>query len=299
LAGEDLQHPLALVFGEKRGKPLDHLAHVGRVEGRQDQMSRLGSLKGDRRGFLVADLPDEDDIRGLSEGAPQSLREIGRVEPDSPLGENGLLPREDELDRILDRHHMTFQAAVHPVQQRGERRGFARSSRPGHDQQAGASLDRGPQQFRRHAERVEIGGGCGDPAQDRAFLTETAVKIHPETHTVPREETGVMVAGLPRHPAGFSEGDEIGPAQGRSLQRSDASRNPHHRRLPRLKNEIGGLVFHGGPAVELDGIRSWGHKIKLSQLPPAVQSAPPMVRSGIATGNRTPIMRMRTACPNR
>ena len=69
-----------------------------------------------------------------------------------------------------------------------------------------------------------------------------------------------------------------------------------------MKDQVGGLVFLSGPAIELDGVRNGWHCYagNLGQRQTRVQQRRKARKeAGIATGNRTPIMRMRTACPNR
>jgi hypothetical protein len=57
----------------------------------------------------------------VSQGSTQAFGEAGRIEAHGTLGEKRLLALEHELHRILDRHDVTLQIAVHPLEHRGKR----------------------------------------------------------------------------------------------------------------------------------------------------------------------------------
>jgi hypothetical protein len=110
------------------------------VEGREDEVARLG---GGQRGLdrlVVAHFADEDDVGVLAQGAPEGQRKALRVDVDLALVHDGLLVAVQELDRVLDRHDVLVAGRVDVVDHRGERRRLARAGRPGAQDQAALLL---------------------------------------------------------------------------------------------------------------------------------------------------------------
>ncbi len=74
----------------------------------------MAGLGGEQAGFdrlEVAHFADEDDVRILPQRAAQRLRERPRVDRDLALVDDRLAVAVQELDRILDRHHVRASAS--------------------------------------------------------------------------------------------------------------------------------------------------------------------------------------------
>src|SRR6266540_3233166 len=79
------------------------------------QMPCLGGLDGDRDGFQIAQLADENDIRILAQGGAKRIPKRHGVKPDLPLCNDASLVRVDELDRILDGDDVIRAGAIHEI----------------------------------------------------------------------------------------------------------------------------------------------------------------------------------------
>ena len=176
---------------------------------------------------------------------------------------------------------MAFQVAVHPLQHGGKCRGFARSGGARDDQDPRLAAGHLPEEGGGNPELVKVGRRCIDPAQDGGVETQGTVKVHAETHSLPGDITGIVVVGGVRDAAVGAEFPEVLTLQGWSIHRRDTPGNPHDGRLPRMEDQVGGIVFLGGPAVELDGFRRGGHRLGKPKpqafLRPAAESCHGMV----------------------
>ncbi len=98
---------------------------VGRVNGREDQVSRLRGAQGDAHGLRVPHLSDDEDVRSLTHGGSQGGREVRSVRSDLDLFDETGAVRMLVLDRVLDRDDVAGVAAVDLLDERRERRGLA------------------------------------------------------------------------------------------------------------------------------------------------------------------------------
>src|SRR5437016_1120628 len=128
---------MLLVLGrEKIQIALHRVGNLLRMHGRNNEMSRLRSLEGRQRRFVIPDLTDKNDIGRLTKGAPQSDRKSASVTSDLSLGEMTAIAGELILDGILDRHYVSLQVLVHPLKKRGDGGGFPCAGWPGDKDQA-------------------------------------------------------------------------------------------------------------------------------------------------------------------
>ena len=84
-AGEHGADLLLLRRREELDHPADGLGGVDRVQGREDEVARLGRLERGLRGLGVAELADQDRVRILAEHAAERLAEALGVEADLAL----------------------------------------------------------------------------------------------------------------------------------------------------------------------------------------------------------------------
>ena len=122
---------LLLALGEELDHATDGLGGVDRVQRREDEVARLGSLEGGLRGLGVAELADHDRVRVLAERPAQRLAEALGVEPDLALVDDRLLVGVEDLERVLDRHDVRAPRPVDVVEHRREGRRLARACRAG------------------------------------------------------------------------------------------------------------------------------------------------------------------------
>ena len=95
-------------------------------------MSGLRCLEGGGDGLQVSHLTHQDDLGGLAQGGPQGVGEILGVGANLSLIDGRLVVAVEILDRILNRDDVYRLVVVHPVDERRQRRGFARAGRAGH-----------------------------------------------------------------------------------------------------------------------------------------------------------------------
>ena len=112
-------------------------------------MAALGCL-------VVGDVGDDDDVRVLANRPVDRFGEVGSVDPDLALGDDGQLVRVEDLDRIFDGDDRDRAGAVDVVDDRRHRRALARARRTGDEDQSlflvGEATD-----HRRQAEVLKAG----------------------------------------------------------------------------------------------------------------------------------------------
>jgi hypothetical protein len=121
-------------------RPPPTLGSVQRVQGREDEVTRLGGLQRGLRRLGVAELADEDDVGILAENTAQRLAEAFGVEADLALVDDAAVIRMEDLDGILDGHDVLLTRAVDLVEHRRERRRLAGAGRAGHEHEAALLL---------------------------------------------------------------------------------------------------------------------------------------------------------------
>src|SRR5438105_325900 len=139
-AGELNADLLLLMRRKDRDDAVDRLRRVEGVQGGEDQVARL---RRQQRGFdrlEVAHFADEDDVRILSQGAPQRVREGHRVHADLALVDERAVVAVQVFDRILDRHDVRGAGRCALVDPRRERRALARAGGARHEHQAALVL---------------------------------------------------------------------------------------------------------------------------------------------------------------
>src|SRR6266446_3567571 len=95
-----------------------------RMHGRNNEMSGFRSLQRRQRSLVIPDLTDKNDIWRLTKRTPQPDRKSAGVTSDLSLGEMTAIAGELILDGILDRHYMSHQVLVHPLEEGGDGGGF-------------------------------------------------------------------------------------------------------------------------------------------------------------------------------
>ena len=122
-----------LLRGKHPEDPVDRLTGVDRMQGGQNQMSRLRGGEGNLHRFPITDLADQDHLGGLPERGPQSVRECIEITPHFPLVEGGLFMGVGVFDGVLQGDHMDRFFFVDLVQHCRKRRGLPGSRRTGYE----------------------------------------------------------------------------------------------------------------------------------------------------------------------
>jgi hypothetical protein len=156
LQGARELHPdlVLLLGGEDVDDAVDRLRRALGVQRREDEVPGLGRGQRGRNRLEVAHLADQDDVRVLTQGGPQRVREARRVGADFALVDDAAAVPVEELDRILDREDVLVPCPVDLVDQRRERRRLAGAGGAGHEDEA-ARLLRELREMRRQTELVE------------------------------------------------------------------------------------------------------------------------------------------------
>ena len=114
----------------------DRLAAVGRVQGREHEVTRLGSREPDLDSLQVAHFAHEHHVGVLAQRSPQRRREAHAVGADLALIHDGPLVADQELDRVLDRDDVIGARRVDVVDDGRKRRRLARARRAGDQDEA-------------------------------------------------------------------------------------------------------------------------------------------------------------------
>ena len=126
---------------------------VGVQRGEDEEPGLRGGQRHPDR-LEVAHLADEKRVGVFAQRGLHAAREIGDVRPDLALGEDGLVVDVDELDGVLDRDDVAVDLLVDPVEDRRERRRFARARRSGDENEA-ARIEREIRDRGRKAELLD------------------------------------------------------------------------------------------------------------------------------------------------
>jgi hypothetical protein len=96
-----------------------------RMQGRNNEMSGFRSLKSRQRRLVITDFTNKNDIRRLTQRAPQASSKTAGITSNLSLGEMTPIVGELILDGVLDRHDVSHQIVVHPLKQRRDGGGFS------------------------------------------------------------------------------------------------------------------------------------------------------------------------------
>jgi hypothetical protein len=164
-AGQLQADLLLLVRREDRDDAVDRLGGVERVQRREHEVAGFGGEQAGLDRLEVAHFADEDDVGILPQRAAQRLRERSRVDRHLALVDDRLAVAVEELDRILDRHHVRAARPVDVVDHRRERRALAAAGRAGdqHEPRSSRRCASAPRQ----AELVDRPDLHRDDAQDQ------------------------------------------------------------------------------------------------------------------------------------
>ncbi len=153
-------------------------------------MAGFRRAQGDLDRFLVAHLPDENDLGRLAQGRAQAVGVGIKINAQFTLVERGLLVRVHKFHRVFQRDDMDGLGLIDLVEDGGERGGFAGTGRAGDKDQPGLFLGdfledfRGLQFLQRRNDDVQLA------ADDRVIAT-LRKHIHPETGLVGKGIGGV------------------------------------------------------------------------------------------------------------
>ena len=104
---------------------IDRLRRVGGVQRREHQVTGLGRLERGVQRIDVSNLTDEQDVRILSQHAPQRLRKAVGIGAHLALVDAALDVAVQELDRIFDRDDVGVPVLVDVMKHRRQRRRFS------------------------------------------------------------------------------------------------------------------------------------------------------------------------------
>src|SRR5439155_24145776 len=113
--------------GKHSNNALDCLRGIYRVQGREDEVPRLGCFQSNLNRFFVAHFPHQDHLWRLPQSRAQSKSEIGSVTVQFSLMDDGALVAVHEFHRILDGHNVVGLCLIDPVHNRCQGRRLTRT----------------------------------------------------------------------------------------------------------------------------------------------------------------------------
>ena len=179
---EPLPHLLLLFHGKHSDHAIHRLRRADRVQRGVNHVARLRRRQRDLHRLAVANFPDQNHLRRLSQSRAQADREVRKILAQFALAEGRLLVRMQKFDRVLERHHVDFVLLVDLVEHRRQRRRLAAARRPGHEDQPRFFLDhlaknlRQPERVERRNLRAQL------PHHDRVIAV-----VLENVHAKPRE----------------------------------------------------------------------------------------------------------------
>ena len=123
--GEHVPHLCLLVRRVERQNTVDRLGRIRGVQRREDEVAGFRGLERRVEGVEVPNLADEQDVRVLSEHAPQRLAKAVGVGSDFALVDAALDVAVQELDGVFDRDDVRVPVLIDVVEHRRERRRFS------------------------------------------------------------------------------------------------------------------------------------------------------------------------------
>src|SRR5204863_1413064 len=239
-------HTVLLVFRRKEIQiALHRVGNLLRMQGRNNEMSRLRSLKCSQRRLVISDLTNENDIRRLTKRTPQSGRKTAGVTSHLSLSEMTALAGELILDGILDRHYMSHQVLVHPLKEGRDRGGFPRAGWSRYQNQAVLASAPSVQEPLGRSELFQSRHVGLDAAQDRTEAAHGAVKAHAVTRMCARDEAAVAIhvaVALRVRAAGLPECGDVRERQAFVAEYDDLFIDLKPRYLVLLKEDIACLL---------------------------------------------------------
>jgi hypothetical protein len=139
----------------------------------------FGGFQGDFDGFAIAHFADENDFGRLTQGGAQREREGGCVGVQFALVNRGFLVAVEKFDGILDGEDVVSLLGIHFVEDGGERRRFAGTSRAGDQDDAGAQLD-DFLQLQRKVQLFKGGDAFGNDAHHDGMAAALPEDVHAE-----------------------------------------------------------------------------------------------------------------------
>ncbi len=121
---QQLRTPL---FREEVDDSVQRLVGVVGVQGRNRQVAGVGECQRVLHGFAIANLADQNHIRGLTQGVFQCRAKAAGVDADLPLIDDGFLVPMDKFDRVFNGDDMPAGIAVTVIDQCRQRGRFARA----------------------------------------------------------------------------------------------------------------------------------------------------------------------------
>src|SRR5688572_5292028 len=183
------QHLVLTLFREEVDDAVERLVGAVGVQRRHAQVARLGERDGVVHGVPVADLADQDHVRGLAQRVlERRVPRIG-IHAHLALGDDAVLVVMDVLDRVLDGDDVPVAVLVAVADHRRERSGFPRARAAHHDDEAALGHDH-VLEHRRQVQILELGYRRGDRPQhhaDAPLLHEGAHAEAPDTARVDGE----------------------------------------------------------------------------------------------------------------
>src|SRR6476469_2420890 len=229
-----------------------------RMQGRNNEMSGLRSLKGRQCRLVIPDLTNENDIRRLTKRAPQPVRKSACVTSHLSLSEMTALAGELIFDGILDRHYMSHQVLVHPLKERRNGGGFPGAGWSRYKYQAVlASAPSGQKPFGQ-SERFQFRHAGLDAAEDRTEPAHGAVQAHAVARMRAGDEAAVAihVAVALRVPAaGLPKGGDVRERQGFFPEHNDLFIDLKPWYLGLLEEDVARLLLLRGVKNAVDVLR--------------------------------------------
>ena len=255
---------LLLVGREEVDDAVDRLLRVDRVQRRHDEVAGLGCGQGGADRLGVAHLADEDDVGVLAHRGAQRDREVGRVVTHLALGDDRLLVRVQDLDRVLDRDDVDLLVGVDEVDQRGQGRRLAGAG-GARDEHEATGLERELADHLGHTQLDERLGADGDAAEDQPGGPPRLVGVDAEPPDA-GQRVGEVRLVRPGELHRERRGQHLGHHRRRvlrvqlgDLQATQATVHPQSRRRAHLAVQVGAAAGDQGVQERDDGLGRRGH----------------------------------------
>ena len=207
-----------------------------------------------RHGLGIAHLPDEHHVRVLPHQVRQGILEVGHVDPDLSLRDDGLVVLEQVLDGVLDGHDMAGSRSGDVVEHGGDGRGLAAARGADDEHQALAGL-RDLLHDRRQVQALERRHVGADPPAHEADHAPLAEHVDAKA-VLPADLMGEVQRPIALKNSFWAgrhdlEDQLLHPLGGQDLAGGvlQLPEDPQLGRLADLQVNVVGLRLDGGPEV--------------------------------------------------
>ena len=247
-----------LVDVEQGDQALDRHRRVGRVDGGEHQVARVGGPQRGRDGVGVAHFADQDHVRVLPHHRPQGVVEALAVGPDLDLADQALGVVVLEFDRVFHGDDPLGPRAVDLADDGRQRRDLPLPVVPADDDDAAMSGRPAPRP-RREAQVVELRDLGDDPPHDDreppAAMEDVGAEAGAVGHDVRDVQRPLLLEHVPLLGRLDDQLDHLGHVfvgGGGAVEEPRLAVHPDHRDRPGLEVQVRAVHLHGRLGVVVE-----------------------------------------------